>query len=196
MTMKKFLIANIIAASMATSAWGCAIESPDHNFYMFSVFKRECMNPAYINDINKYWKEYAGDKDNGMTEYYKWCGDDIRMAAKRKGDTQMLTYTKWLNLYLKTCESIGQDSWNYPTKQQLAERKKNLTLILNNAKAYKGTRLKSQYALLRMRANMVLGYDNQNVEFWTATASKLQQSVWKEAMKTSMPELWQRKDCA
>lgn len=181
--MKRFLAANFLAAAFATHAMGCAIEMPDHNYYMFSVFQRECMSPAFTEGINEYWKNYAGDNGNNMTEFFKWCNADIVAAAKKKGDSQMLTYLKWLNLYTKTCESISADSWDYPSKQQLAERRRNLTLILNNAKAYSGTRLKSQYALLRMRANMVLGMDNENAAFWNSTASRLPQSVWKEAMR-------------
>lgn len=181
--MKKFIIANIIAISFATNASGCALERSDHNFYMFSVFQRECMDPAFIDGINKYWKNYTGDNNNMMTEYFRWCNDKITDAARKKGDTQMQTYLKWLNLYIKTCESIKQDSWEYPTKLQITKRRQNLNTVLYNTKSYKGTRLKSQYALLRMRANMVLGNDNDNMNYWANYASKLPQSVWKEAMK-------------
>lgn len=183
MTMRKFIIANIIAAAFATDAMGCSLERSTHNNYIFNVFSRTCMDPAYISDIEKYWSSYAG-KGNSE-EYFSFRGnyDDIRATAKRKNDVQMLTYLKWLNLYVNTCDNMSSDSWNYPTKQEIAKRRQTFTQILNAAKQYGGTKLKSQYALLRMRANMMLGYDSQNLAYWNATASKLQQSVWKEAMK-------------
>ena len=179
--MKIFITACIAALALSNNAQGCAIERSDHNYFMFSVFQRECMDPAYLEDINQYWKDYNSDSENHMDEYFIWSMEDIKTKAKRKGDTQMLTYIKWLNLYISSCGN--NDAWDYPSKQELALRKQNLAKVLKASKIYKGTRLKSQYALLRMRANMVLGYDKSNIAYWTATASHLPQSCWKEAMK-------------
>ena len=104
-------------------------------------------------------------------------------VAKKKGDQQTIAYLRQLNRYLKVCESVAQDAWEYPSKQALAQRRQILTSVLNAAKAYKGTQMKSKYALLRMRASMMLGYDNANASYWTSTASKLIESPWKEAMR-------------
>lgn len=161
----------------------CAIERSDHNYYMFSVFQRECMDPAYLDDINNFWKTYAGQEDNGQTDFYKWNKEEIMAIAKKKGDAQMVAYLRLLNRYIKVCESVAQDSWDYPSKQELAQRQQSLLSILNAAKAYKGTRMKSMYALLRMRASMMLGQDKANANYWTTTASKLMESRWKEAMR-------------
>ena len=164
-------------------ATACAIERSDHNYYMFSVIQRECMDPTYLDGINNYWKTYAGQTSNEASEYYKWNQEEIMAAAKKKGDQQMIAYLHLLNRYMKVCESVAQDAWDYPSKQELTQRRQTLTSILNASKAYKGTRMKSMYALLRMRTSMLLGYDNANAIFWTSTASKLTESPWKEAMR-------------
>lgn len=60
--MKKFIIATVTVLTLTGSnAYGCAIERSDHNYFMFSIFQRECMDPDYLDDINKYWKLYAGE---------------------------------------------------------------------------------------------------------------------------------------
>lgn len=180
--MKIFLtVATLLTCCLKASA--CAIEMSDHNYYMFSVIQRECMDPAYLDNINNYWKAYAGQTDNKATDFYKWNNDDIMAAAKKKGDTQMIVYLRLLNRYIKVCESVAQHAWDYPSKQELAQRRKTLLAVLNAANGYKGTRMKSMYALLRMRATMMLGQDNANARFWTTTASKLIESPWKEAMR-------------
>lgn len=180
--MKRFLTAAILlACSLKASA--CAIENSGHNYYMFSVIQRECMDPVFLDGINCYWKKYAGQTDNEASDFYKWNREEIMTAAKKKGDTQMIAYLRQLNRYLEVCENVAQNVWEYPSKQELAQRRKTLLSILNAANAYKGTRMKSMYALLYMRASMMLGYDNANAKYWTNTASKLMESPWKEAMR-------------
>ena len=170
-----------MACTVKASA--CAIERSDHNYFMFSVIQRECMDPAYLDGINNYWKAYSGQADNRMTDFYKWSQEDVMAAAKKKSDQQMIAYLRQLNRYMKVCDNMKGDSWDYPSKQEIAQRQQMLTSILNSAKAYKGTRMKSMYALLRMRASMLLGHDKDNANFWTTTASKLTDSPWKEAMR-------------
>lgn len=180
--MKRFLTAIALLACTAKAS-ACAIERSDHNYYMFSVIQRECMVPAYLDNINDYWKAYAGQGDNKSTDFYKWNQEEIMEAAKKKGDRQMIAYLNLLNRYLKVCSEVSQDVWDYPSKQEIAQRRATLTSILNAAKGYKGTRMKSMYALLRMRASMMLGYDKANANFWVTNASKLMESPWKEAMR-------------
>lgn len=181
--MKRFLAVSILAAAFAAKADGCAVEKCDHNYYMFSVFQREHTAPAFIDDINAYWKTYAGDSANRMDEYYKWNKDEILNIAQKRGDKQMTAYLRWLNAYCKVSDGISQGSWSYPSKQDLARRKQTTLKILAAAKAYKGTRMRSQYALLTMRCNMILGYDKANIAYWNSVGSKLGASCWKEAMR-------------
>lgn len=179
--MKRFLTVSLVALSFFAKAMGCAFEGSDHNYYMFSVFQRECMEPAYLGDIDSYWKRYCGETDNMMSDFYKWNKDNVLTAAKRKGDAKMVAYLTQLNRYITACGS--NDAWDYPTKQQLAKRRQTLLAVQQTVHGYCGTALRSQYALLYMRTNMVLGQDKANITYWNVTASKLPQSCWKEAMK-------------
>lgn len=183
--MKKYLILSVLAALPFGSAGACAYEGPTNNSYMFSVFRREKLTdgPAYLYDINRYWTEYAGGGDMSGVNFYAWNSDDILKAAKRRGDREMTAYLTQLNKYIKVCNAYSTASWNYPTKQQLAQRRQTLVAVLNAAKAYRGTALRQQYVLLQMRANMMLGYSKSNIALWNSTASRLSGGMWREAMR-------------
>ena len=95
----------------------------------------------------------------------------------------MQTYIKRLNTYLDACKKLNTNAWHYASKQERLRIQQSLTNLANAAKLYKGSKLKSQYALLRMRINMLKNLNQQNVNYWNAIASKLPQSMWKEAMR-------------
>lgn len=181
--MKKFIIATIISLVPLTDAVACAPERPTHNAYMFSVFRRERMLSPFAEDMNNWWKAYADDLKSRETEYYRWYADTIRAIATRKGDKEMLEYMRWLDVYLKMSDYVTSDSWNYPTKEELAARDSTLHAMLAAAQAYKGRRMREQFALLTMRANMLLGRDKANMLYWTATASKLPRGVWRDVCR-------------
>lgn len=181
--MKKFIIATIISLVPLADAVACAPERPTHNAYMFSVFRRERMLSPFAEDMNNWWKAYADDLKSRETEYYRWYADTIRAIATRKGDKEMLEYMRWLDVYLKMSDYVTSDSWNYPTKEELAARDSTLHAMLAAAQAYKGRRMREQFALLTMRANMLLGRDKANMLYWTATASKLPRGVWRDVCR-------------
>ncbi len=177
-----------IAISLLTMAFGistnaCISERSDHNYYMFSVFNRDQTSPNYLYDIANYWQRYANkQEDEVILDFYKWNQDEVLKAAKNKKDLEMQTYLKRLNTYLKACETLNPDAWRYASKQEQLQTQQSLTNLANAAKLYKGSKLKSQYALLRMRINMVKNLNLQNITYWNSVASKLPQSMWKEAM--------------
>lgn len=183
--MKKYLIVSLFVALPFSNADACAYEGPTYNSYMFSVFRREKLTdgPAYLYDINRYWMEYAGEKDFSWVNYYSWNSDAVLEAAQRKGDREMEAYLTLLNKYIEVGEKYSEESWEYPTKQQFSTLRQTLVGVLNAAKAYRGSALRSQYVLLQMRANMMLGYDKANIALWNSTASRLKPSVWREAMR-------------
>lgn len=181
--MKKFIIATIISLVPLADAVACAPERPTHNAYMFSVFRRERMLSPFSEDMNNWWKAYADDLKSRETEYYRWNADTIRAIATRKGDKEMLEYMRWLDAYLKVSDGVSMDSWDYPTKEELAARDSTLHAMLAAAQAYKGRRMREQFALLTMRANMLLGRDKANMLYWTATASKLPRGVWRDVCR-------------
>lgn len=182
MAMRRFLVCSIIAALPLIGTKACVSEGPTHNRYMFSVYRRAALTdgPAYLYDISRYWLEYIGKKDNVTTWSYRWNGDAVLEHAQHIGDTDMCRYLKLLNSYLEVSET---NSWDYPTKQQLATRRQTLTAILHSADAYKGTKLLQQYTLLKMRVHMLQGYNAANLTIWNNTASKFSPSPWREFMR-------------
>ena len=181
--MKRFLIIGVMAAAFSTHANACVAEYSDHNYYMFSVFNRDQTSPAYLYDIASYWQKYAGNTSSINLSFYRWNKEDIKKVAQSKKDAGMLSYLRNLNAYLDACEKLNPNAWNYASKQERLQIQQSLTRLNNAAKIYKGTQLKSQYALLRMRTNMMKGFHQQNVTYWNAIASRLPKSPWREAMR-------------
>lgn len=181
--MKRFLITILISAVFTTDAFPCASEAPTHNAYMFSVFRREAMSSPFREDMNAWWKRYGGEPESDDYAYYESNSGKVRAVAERRGERQMLVYMDLLDAYLKVCDAVSMDSWNYPTKEELASRDSTLRQILKTAQAYKGKKEREQFALMTMRANMLLGRDKANMLYWTATASKLPAGVWRDVCR-------------
>ena len=183
--MKRFLICSLIAALPIVDAAACVAEGPTHNRYMFSVYRHNALTdgPAFLYDIDRYWQTYTGNDGPSGVGFYKWNRDEIMSTARKKNDTAMIAYLTLFNRYFKTCEAYTEDAWNYPTKQEMAQRQKSFMEVLVATKAYRGTALRPQYVLLQMRANMMLGYNNANIALWNSTASRLAESPWRDAMR-------------
>lgn len=183
--MRKFLIYSLLAALPLAEAGACVSEGPTHNNYMFSVFHRNALTdgPAYLYVIDRYWQSYTGNDGPNGIGFYKWNKEEVMNTASSKGDHEMMAYLKLLNRYLETCNAYATDAWDYPTKQELARRRNSFANILAAAKAYRGANLRPLYVLLQMRVNMMLGNHSANIALWNATASKLHQSAWRDAMR-------------
>ena len=183
--MRKSIIVSIVAALAAVSASACVSEGPTHNRYVFSVFSRNAITdgPAYLYDIDSYWRQYAGAGAQQGTSYYKYNSDQVEEAARRKGDREMTAYLTQLNRYIGMSDDYYTYSWVYPSKEEAAQRRQVLLSVLAAAKAYRGTRLRAHYTLLQMRVNMMLGYNKANIALWNSAAKALQPSAWREAMR-------------
>lgn len=154
-----------MAAAFSTHSNACVSEYSDHNYYMFSVFNRDQTSPAYLYDIASYWQKYSGNTSSVNLSFYRWNKEDILKVAKHKKDAGMLSYLGSLNAYLDACEKLNPNAWNYASKQERLLIQQSLTRLNNASKIYKGTQLKSQYALLRMRTNMMKGFHQQNITY-------------------------------
>lgn len=176
--MKRFLILSLSAVFFFADTWACFSERSTYNYYMFSVFRREAMNDRFTNQLDAYWQQYS----NGEVTNYQWNGDRIMQIANDKGDKEMVAYLTQLNEYLEISDQL-KETWSYPTKAELAQRKTNLQKMIQQSKSYKGTRLADQWLLLRMRANMVLGQNQENISLWNSEGSKLRKSVYRDMMQ-------------
>ena len=174
--MKRFLATSLLVLLLVGKTMACGW-GPTHNYYLFSVYNRALMQNQFIDRINSNWDAYT----NGEVKEYDH--DKLLAFAKRKGDTQMAEYLTLLDSYLNICERQGE-TWNYPTE----EEKMNMDAKLKNIRQVTSqklkTRLRSQNALLYMRANMLLGRHADNIAFWTSTvADQYPNSVYKDMMK-------------
>ncbi len=183
MTLKRFITASILAAS-GLYASACTYEGT-HNYYMFSVFNRDYTGENYniarinqidfINKINQNWASYTGGTIN------TYDSAKLRSYTTKKGDQLMLKYIKLLDQYIKIADSY-KESWTYPTKKQIESRNTTLLNIRNASLAQTRSKIRSQYALLYMRCNMLLKHYAANVNFWNTTAHSMPNSVYRDMM--------------
>ena len=178
MNIKKFLLANLFSILGITSGWGCGGEYSTHNYYMMDVAPRITDALDFENRFNLYWKNYM----NSNNVEYNWQKKEIMETARKKGDKDMVDYLTQLNSFLDICDQL-KETWSYPTKEQLAERKATLQKMKTTATNYRGARLRSQYALLAMRANMLLKDHQANIAYWNANAGNLPDNVYKDMMR-------------
>jgi hypothetical protein len=189
--MKKFLIVSmLLAAGLKMQA--CTSESPTHNKYMFSVFNRKMMSNTFSKRINEIWKNYTHGRIEDYdveklvyvtpSEFYKSDNKIINFAQQR-GDAEMTAYLKLLTNYLNVCNSYVQDKWNYPSKRDLINRHNRLVNINQQARIYRGSRLKQQYTLLTMRSYFLLKNYTSCENYWNSNAVKTPQSVYKDMMR-------------
>ena len=183
MILKRFITASLLAAS-GLYANACAYEGT-HNYYMFSVFNHDYTGENYavarINQsdftdkINQNWTAYTGG------EIRTYDSARLRRYAMVKGDQQMLKYIKLLDRYLKVAGSY-KETWTYPTKKQMALRNTTLQNVRAASLAQTRSKIRSQYALLYMRCNMLLKQYATNVKFWNTTVKGMPNSVYRDMM--------------
>lgn len=185
--MKRFLAISLMLSSLAPLPWGgaggrllaCGWEGYSHNNYMFSVFPREQLtDDLFASRLNTFWDAFSDDK---VTEF-SWQKNNIKEGIEKRGDRELLNYFDMLEAYLDISQQL-REAWTYPTKEELRERRARLESMITAADNYRGQRLRPQYQLLRMRANMVLGRHQVNKTFYEQTASKLPASVYRDMMR-------------
>ena len=175
--MKRFIIISLLAA-MVLPSFACAGGGTD-NYYLFCVCDKQEFSQRVNALTNKNWQVYLGD----TKDYFWFNADDVIKAAQDKGDQLMVSYVKHLKLYLECADDVASEQWNYPTKEQLEKRKQKLFQVQGYASEKIRSKLRSQHALLYMRANMLLGNHYENVNFWEQTASQFIETVYKDMMK-------------
>lgn len=176
--MRKFIITNLLAL-MSLPILACA-GIGTYNYYLYNLYTVDDFSVRVQNICNDNWKTYLGmNKD----DWYYFDADKVVEVAQSKNDPLMVSYVRQLARYLECANQVSQEQWDYPTKNQLAQRKATLESIRTYAASKLRTRLRSQHALLFMRANMLLKRHAENVEFWESTASQFIETVYKDMMK-------------
>lgn len=177
--MKKLFFLLLLAAALVPNDARACIGISTHNYYLFDILDGSFSKERRITErCNQFWQNYTKNEVND----YLWNKETVMEIAKKRGDRELMNYMTELNKYLDISEQLG-DSWTYPTKAELAQRQETLRQMAAKAFAYKGARLKSQWALLYMRANMLMKKHQTNINYWKNTGSKLPQSVYREMME-------------
>ena len=174
--MKRFITISLLSALIAR-AYACMGIATD-NYYLFDV----CDKTEFSRRVNSItldnWSAYMGGE-----KIYWFRADDVIKVAEQKHDALMVSYVRNLQKYLKCADGVAYDSWDYPTKDELAQRRQTLADVRSYAFSKVTTRLRSQHALLYMRCNMLLGEHAENVKFWENTACKYIETVYKDMMQ-------------
>ena len=177
MNIRKFLLVSVFSSLAVASGWGCS-GIITHNYYMMDVAPGIGDTEYFTDQFDKFWQNYMNEDNIG----YRWSKDRIMETAKSKGDNDMVAYLTQLNAFLDICDQL-QETWTYPTKEQLAARKSTLQNMKTAAANYRGARLRSQYALLAMRANMLLKDHQANLAYWKSKSGNLPDNIYKEMMR-------------
>ena len=177
-SMLMFFAALCVFGLMPRKAMACAwVET--HNYYLFHVYDDEEFRTRVDRISLNNWKVYLGSSE----DYYYFDAKEVKDFARKQGDDLMVSYIDNLERYLKCADDVVAESWDYPSKEDVAQRNRVLNSILQYAKGKLSSRLRSQHGLLVMRCNMLLGKHSDNITFWEQTASKFIESVYKEMMK-------------
>ena len=177
MNIRKFLLVSVFSSLAVASGWGCS-GIITHNYYMMDVAPSIGDTEYFTDQFDKFWQNYMNEDNIG----YRWSKDRIMETARSKGDTDMVAYLTQLNAFLDICDQL-EETWSYPTKEQLAARKTTLQNMKTAAANYRGARLRSQYALLAMRANMLLKDHQANLAYWKSKSGNLPDNIYKEMMR-------------
>ena len=174
------------------SAEACGSEAPTHNAYLFSVYDNALMeNSPFTSRVNDYWRKYVGSNN----EYFDCINDStaIMRAAQKKGDRETYAYLRLLYRYVAASNMIN-GGWDYPTKQQLSQYSRLLNVMLSSSRSYRGERLRTQYALMEMRALFAQKNYKAAADVWVkkGPATGLRQS---EILRAQVPQSGRHQEC-
>lgn len=190
--MKKYILASLLTCLAALQALACGLSAPVHNYYVFDVFESSQRYFSYQDELYEFWKKYTGvtlnesELSSHYTNVYSYgslffdndCAFIMR-AARQKRDKPMMAYIEQLIVYNKVCND-PYNQWDYPSAEDLAKRRKALLAIAQTAADRLKGKLRPQYALLHMRANMMTGRYTENFNFWNSEGRRLPQGIYRE----------------
>ncbi len=172
--MKRFLISISVLFSFVASSHACGYEDFSEKYYMFSYCDNSFAS-NYHTAMDRFWQDYTG-KD------YRPGFEELIKTAVNKKDMAMQIYLQHLQKYDDISSQI-QDSWSYPTAIELAQRKSQLRSIVNVAQHNLSGKYGNRWALLLMRANMLLNNHQANITFFTTRTKQYPADCYKDMMR-------------
>lgn len=190
--MKRFITLSVLALSAWCASQACGPwVRPTYD--VFEVYNSNLLDPQErLRPMYDYWQQYAGEEASSwrVDQLGRLSLDDLAttdnpivIAARTRGDSEMLAYLRHLTTYLRISANAGTDTWDYPTREKAAATSTALKEIERAARQYTGTRLKDQYALLLVRSLVQQGNAQGVIDYWSSTGSKLPATVYKDMMR-------------
>lgn len=180
--MKLKLFTLLASSFLSTSvSMACGGEWRDPNCYMFSVYDRN-EQKNYVKQNVEFWKKYTGNRFNDweVERQLNNTGSDeeadnlLLNLLKSKGDKDAVQYLEKLK-EMKSAAALSENSWDYPTKEELAQNKQDWSSIYAFAMKKlkeKRTMWHSRYVLMAMRGAFYSGHYDDLAQIWL-TNSKL-----------------------
>ena len=176
--MKKFLAISLTLLIVSIQASACSGEIT-HNYYMMNLYPRWQWEQDNQKRYNKFWEAYTGGE---VTYFSTWAKENLLEIIRKKNDAEMENYVTLLCDYLDNCGEIS-NGWDYPTAEELNRQDETMETILACANEYVGSRLRPQFALLKMRAQMQLERHQDNITFWNDYGKDFPASVYRDMME-------------
>ncbi|MCF0192403.1 MAG: hypothetical protein HUK05_03095, partial [Prevotella sp.] len=171
--MKKYIISLLLLFGLAPKADACLDENGNYHCYMF-CYQDNTFRSNFDEATQKFWKDYC------KTDYA--FESDMLDAAKKKNDVEMQSYLSQLSKYTDICNEV-QELWSYPTAAELAARKSTLRSVVAACQSKLRGKYGSRWALLSMRANMLLNNHQANIAFWNNIGKNYRDDCYKDMMK-------------
>uniref|UniRef100_A0AB33J7J1 Tetratricopeptide repeat protein n=1 Tax=Prevotella sp. GTC17259 TaxID=3236795 RepID=A0AB33J7J1_9BACT len=189
--MKKFILISLLLFAVGRVT-ACGPMMPVHNYYLFDVYDAKYSYFSFDDQLFEYWKQYTGVayEENELYSHYpnKYSYSDLFFdedcaflmeAARKKGDKDMMAYIRLIAEYSKVSGDL-YNQWSYPTQETIEYTNQTLTRMANTATQRLHGRLKAQYCLLLMRANMTMKRYADNIRVWEETGNGLPKGVYRD----------------
>lgn len=160
----------------ATAASACVWSVPER-WYMYE-FSTADFTKRFSDENYRFWNRYC---DTGHENW--WVStDDMLKSAEKKNDAPMVEYLHALDGYLNVSNKYAFDDWEYPTAQELAQKRAKIKELHDLAARHQSGPLSDRWLLLLMRTNLLSKNYDENIGLWETKGSKVPAGYVKEMM--------------
>lgn len=163
--MKKFLLGSMMLAGSIVPALACIGPAPTYRYYIYNIDSESSWGARRDAALAAEWSRLLGteitSEDFVMLTYLSAdnidkCDYSKIVSKSREG--KHYDVINYLKLLLDTNKELmfSYDSWDYPSKEEIAKHESNLRRYQSMAKSYNGKRLAGQYRLMQMRLAFAL----------------------------------------
>ncbi len=160
--MKRFFLVSLLMTAVI-AAWACVEERIDR-YYIYYLPDSDSWTDRKYDAMAAEWTRLLGtpitvnDVRNIPDHQDAITRDSYSKIARICSDGRHPEELAYLRLIADIAKEsrFSYDSWDYPTKEEIALHESNLSSIRNRVRTYKGSRLAPQYRLQEMRMSFAL----------------------------------------